>query len=101
MLQQSLLHGIQDWIGISPAKRGRPSIIPDCLYDALATHSTMMQVAGTGEASSGKIISLTAGLVARTVGRINLILIIVGIGPMQRTPQSSTQLRQRTMMIVV
>ena len=67
-IKESMLHEAvaADRIGKSPPKCGWPSIIPDCLHDALATHSTMMQVAGEGEASSGKMISLTAGLVAGT-----------------------------------
>ena len=46
-------------IGVSPHKRGRPSIIPDSLHTALATHSSMLQVSGEGEASSSKIKTLT------------------------------------------
>ena len=68
-LNNSTLHEVvvADRIGVSPPKCGQPSIIPDCLNDALATHSTMMQVAGEGEALSGKMKALlTAGLVAGT-----------------------------------
>ncbi len=53
-------------IGVSPHKHGRPSIIPDSLHTALATHSSMLQISGEGEASSGKMKTLTAGLIAGT-----------------------------------
>jgi hypothetical protein len=53
-------------IGMSPHKRGHPSIIPDLLHTALATHSSMLQVSGEGEASSSKMKTLTAGLVVGT-----------------------------------
>ncbi len=61
-------------VGASPAKCGRPTIIPSALTAALATHSAMMQVAAEGEASSVKIKSLAEGWVAETKweGKMNI-----------------------------
>ena len=53
-------------IGVSPHKQGHPSIIPNSLHTALATHSSMLQVSGEEEASSSKMKTLTAGLVMGT-----------------------------------
>ena len=52
--------------GISPVRRGRPSIVPHQLTYALATHSTMMQVSGEGEASAMKMKSVAAALTSGT-----------------------------------
>ena len=53
--------------GISPPKRGRKVSIPSELPYALAVHSTMMQVAGEGEASSLNIQAVASALVAGSV----------------------------------
>lgn len=37
-------------IGVSPPKKGRPKTVPDELTQGLATHATMMQATGEGEA---------------------------------------------------
>ena len=41
--------------GVSPPRRGRPAIVPNQQTYALATHSTMMQIAGEGESSAIKM----------------------------------------------
>ena len=42
-------------VGVSPLKRGRPSVVPKELTMAVATHATMMQVSGECEASGAKM----------------------------------------------
>ena len=53
-------------VGESPDKRGRPCKIPEDFCKAVATHSTMMQVSGQGEASKRKLLPLIEGLKAGT-----------------------------------
>ena len=48
--------------GISPPKLGAPRKVPLELTKALATHATMMQVSGEGEASAIKMIALIEAL---------------------------------------
>ena len=52
--------------GVSPPRRGRPAIVPNQLTYALATHSTMMQIAGEGEASAIKMKTVASALMANT-----------------------------------
>ena len=42
-------------VGVSPLKRGRPSVVPKELTMAVATHATMMQVSGECEESGAKM----------------------------------------------
>jgi hypothetical protein len=51
---------------VSPLKKGRKVCIPQDLTYALATHSTMMQVAGDGEASAANMKSVASALLAGT-----------------------------------
>ena len=64
----------QGEFGISPVKVGKPPKVPKAVTKALATHSTMMQVAGDGEASRPKMIATAQALVAGTNhdGKFNL-----------------------------
>ena len=50
-------------VGESPLRKGRPSILPDEITKALATHATMMQVsAEEGEASGQKMLTMSRAL---------------------------------------
>jgi hypothetical protein len=51
---------------VSPPRRGCPAIVPNQLTYALATHSTMMQIAGEGEASAIKTKTIVSALMANT-----------------------------------
>ena len=52
--------------GVSPPKRGHKSIVPENLTKTLATHATMMQISGEGEASRPKMMATLHALVAGT-----------------------------------
>ena len=51
---------------VSPVKRGRKVRIPHDLTYAIATHSTMMQVASDGEAKSSEMRAVASALLAGT-----------------------------------
>ena len=52
--------------GVSPPKRGRKPVVNPTLTFALATHSTMMQVSGEGEASAIKMKAVASALMSGT-----------------------------------
>ena len=51
---------------VSPLKAGRKDIVPHDLTYALATHSTMMQVAGDGEACAANMKAVASAVIAGT-----------------------------------
>ena len=59
---------------MSPLKKGRKVRIPHDLTYALATHSTMMQVAGDGEASAANMKAVASAVLAGSEldGKINV-----------------------------
>ena len=61
-IESALLRGDE----VSPLKKGRKVRIPHELTYALATHSTMMQVAGDGEASAANMKSVVSAVLAGT-----------------------------------
>ena len=62
-----LKYATEESAGKSPAKNGRPPILPSPLKRGVATHAVMMQVSGTeGEASSARLKEVTTALVSGT-----------------------------------
>ena len=59
---------------VSPLKAGRKVSVPDVLPYALATHSTMMQVSGNGEACAANMKAVASAVIAGTKydGRIDV-----------------------------
>jgi hypothetical protein len=57
---------------VSPVKRGRKVCIPHELTYAIATHSTMMQVASNGEAKSSEMKAVAAALLADTTHKAKI-----------------------------
>ena len=57
---------------VSPVKRGRKVRIPHELTYAIATHSTMMQVASNGEAKSSEMKAVAAALLADTTHKAKI-----------------------------
>ena len=53
-------------VGLSPAKQGRPCKIPQEFTRSLATHSSMLQASGKGEADKAHMIPLIEGLKSGT-----------------------------------
>ena len=70
-ITRALLHRGDE---VSPLKAGRKDIVPHDLTYALATHSTMMQVAGDGEACAANMKAVASAVIAGTKydGRIDV-----------------------------
>ena len=67
-----LKYATEESAGKSPAKNGRPPILPSPLKRGVATHAVMMQVSGTeGEASSARLKEVTTALVREQSGKEN------------------------------
>ena len=67
-LTRSVLHNamLRGDFGVSPPKIGRKPVVPHTLTYSLATHSTMMQVSGDGEASASKMKAVASALMIET-----------------------------------